>query len=179
MGDFFVPSKFQKFQIRIFKNADFLYPASWAFFSKIQKFQIRIFKNAEFLYPFVDRANSNKRVFDVANAIKNPKQLPNKNILPFGTYINNKQAAALKHTIRSNNTDPLRQAALIPDTPFIAGIDNRRVGRPRGKWVIKTYEHIWTYHNFGTKQQWKTDLKAGRINQNILRMQPSIINRTI
>ena len=122
-------------------------------FSKIQKFQIRIFKNADFLYPFVDRANSNKRVFDVANAIKNPKQLPNKNILPFGTYINNKQAAALKHTIRSNNTDPLRQAALIPDTPFIAGIDNRRVGRPRGKWAIKTYEHIWTYHNFGTKQQ--------------------------
>ena len=128
---------------------------------------------------FVNRENSNKRVFEVANSIKNPNQVPNKNILPFGTYINNKQAAALKHTIRADNNDPLRQAALIPNTPFIAGIDNRRVGRPRGKWVIKTYEYMWTAHNFGTKQQWTIDLKAGKVNDNILKMHPSIVNPTI
>ena len=106
---------------------------------------------------FVNRENSNKRVFEVANLIKSPKNTPNKNILPFGTYVNNKQAEALKHTIRANNKDPLRQAALIPDTPFIAGIDHRRVGRPRGKWVIKTCEYIWSAGTrpFGTKQQWK------------------------
>ena len=129
---------------------------------------------------FVNRENSNERVFEVANSIKNPNQVPNKNILPFGSYINSKQAAALKHTIRADNKDPLRQAALIPNTPFIAGTDNRRVGRPRGKWVIKTYEYIWSagLRPFGTKQQWKVDLKAGKINENILKMQPTIINRT-
>ncbi len=32
-------SKFQKFQIRIFRNADFLDPASWAIFSQIPEIQ--------------------------------------------------------------------------------------------------------------------------------------------
>ncbi len=127
---------------------------------------------------FVNRANSNIRVFETAN-IKNPKNIPNKNILPFGTYIKNKQAAALKHTIRTDNTDPLRQTALRPDTPFIVGEENRRVGRPRGKWVTSTYEHIWTSGNYGTKQQWKNDIKAGNIEQNIMRMHPDIINKVI
>ena len=127
----------------------------------------------------MNRANSNIKVFETANTFKNPKNLPNKSILPFGTYIKNKQAAALKHTIRAASADPLRQTALLPDTPFIAGEENRRVGRPRGKWVTSTYEHIWTSCNYGTKQQWKADIRAGTIEQNILRMHPDIINRTI
>ena len=128
---------------------------------------------------YVNRANSNIKVFETANTFKNPKQLPNKNILPFGTYIKNKQAAALKHTIRAPNSDPLRQTALLPDTPFIVGEENRRVGRLRGTWVTSTYEHIWTSGNYGTKQQWKNDSKAGNIEQNIMRMHPDIINKVI
>ena len=86
---------------------------------------------------FVNRANSNNRVIETANSIKNPKNLPNKNILPFGTYIKNKQASALTQNIRANNTDPLRQTALRPDTPFIVGEEHRRVARPRHKAYVK------------------------------------------
>ncbi len=94
--------------------------------------------------------------------------------MPFGTYIKNKQAAVLKHTVRAPNSDPLRQTALIPDTPFIVGEENRRVGRPRVKWVTSTYENIWVSNNYGTKQQWKADQRAA-----ILRMHTDIVNRTI
>ncbi len=121
-----------------------------------------------------NRANSNIKVFETANTFKNPKHIPNKNILPFGTYVRNKQAAVLKHTVRAPNSDPLRQTSLIPDTPFIVGEENRRVGRSRGKWVTSTYEYIWTSNNYGTKQQWKADNRAA-----ITRMHPDIINRTI
>ena len=36
---------------------------------------------------------------------------------------------------------------------------NRRVGRPRENWTAKTLENIYTINNFGTKEQFKNNVR--------------------
>ena len=106
---------------------------------------------------FITRANTNQKVFDSANAIFNPKQLPDKNIKPFSSYVFAKQESLLKHIVRSTNEDPLRQATLSFNSPIPFTPLSRRVGRPRANWSWETYKRLYVKHNYGNEDTWKTN----------------------
>lgn len=57
---------------------------------------------------YVERSNTNQKVFDTANAYRNPKHTPGKDIKPFSTYVSCQQHKLLAHTIRADEDDPVR-----------------------------------------------------------------------
>ena len=98
---------------------------------------------------YVERNNSNEEVFRRANEhIKNetePGKEP-KQIIPFVVcYLSSKmkRLARLnkldaKHPVRHITFGPDRENRLVPWNP-----PNRRVGRPRYKWVTETIKNMW------------------------------------
>ena len=106
---------------------------------------------------FVNRANTNREVFRRANAIKNPDQTDGKNIKTFQQYVETKQESLLKHTIRADDTDPLKQTTFEPNTVAPPIHAKRRVGRPRKQWVTETYKRIYINNGIGTLQSWNLD----------------------
>ena len=123
---------------------------------------------------FVERANTNRRVFEEANKHKNPKQAPGKNILPFSEYVEQQQLSLLTHTVRANDEDPHRQCALTKGTPFPLEHEPRRVGRPRENWAWHCYENLYVKNHFGNRQDFKRNRMA-----NVRIMHPRIHNKTI
>ena len=103
---------------------------------------------------YINRANTNKKVFKCANEIKNPKKTPGKDIKTFREYVENKQEALLKHLVRADGSDPLKQATFEPESILPIIYTKRRVGRPRKQWTMETYRRIYFKHNRGTKQTW-------------------------
>jgi len=99
---------------------------------------------------FVERSNTNNKVFQQANLIKNPQNTPNKNILTFETYIRNTQEALFKHLVRLPETDPVRQCTFEPNSAIPHIHTNRRVGRPRIRWEHDIASRIFTQNNLGT-----------------------------
>jgi len=104
---------------------------------------------------FINRANTNKKVFQKANDIKNPKKTPGKNIKTFRNYIEDKQEALLKHLVRADPKDPLRQATFEPESILPVIYTKRRVGRPRKQWTMETYRRLYFKNKRGTPQVWK------------------------
>ena len=86
---------------------------------------------------FVDRSNTNRKVFRTANTLAGHKT--NKNIKPFSTYMNQKAQNLLGHVIRDVDNSFMRKSILHANSVSIKTPDNRRVGRPRQHW---TYEHL-------------------------------------
>ena len=123
---------------------------------------------------YIVLANTNQKVFDNANAIANPKHVPNKNIRPFRQYIYNKQEVLLKHVVRSANEDPLRQSTLRFNSPLPFAPSTRRVGRPRANWTWETYKRLYSKHNYRDEQTWKTNPA-----QAVQSMEADIQNRVI
>ena len=105
---------------------------------------------------FVDRANTNQKVFEKANAIRNPKSLPNKNIQTFTEYIEKQQQKLLTHTIRADEQDPLRQCMLEKGTFTTYDIPVRRVGRPRENWVNHAYKPMCMKNTGVTEKEYKS-----------------------
>ena len=91
---------------------------------------------------YVERANTNKKVFEQANAIVNPNNTTGKHIKPFSEYIQTQQHKFLAHIVRAQPNDPLRECTLQKNTPYPYEISNRRVGRPRNSWTSRTYERL-------------------------------------
>ena len=123
---------------------------------------------------YVERANSNKVVFSKANALKNPKKVPGKDIKPFSSYIQSQQNKLLAHIIRAEKDDPLRQTTLSEGTHYPYKIEKRRVGRPRNDWTWSTYERILQINIPTPKDLWKADPYAY-----MDMLKPAILNRTI
>lgn len=61
----------------------------------------------------------------------NPPKNTDTNIKTYGTYIHTQQNKMLAHIVRSENSDPLRQATLRKDSILPFEYQNKRVGRPR------------------------------------------------
>ena len=106
---------------------------------------------------FVDRANTNKRVFERASSIKNPQGIPNRDVQPFSKYVLQKQRALLKHTVRADGEDPLRQCTFEAGTSTPIILKNLRVGRPRDKWAYSIFEGMFTESGKGTKADFRKD----------------------
>ena len=103
-------------------------------------------------HTFINRSNTNTKLLQTANSFKNPNQIPNKDIHPFGEYIQIKQEALLKHTVRAPNDDPLRESMLRCNSPLPLEPIIRRVGRPKVAWAQSVYERIWARNGFGIAQ---------------------------
>ena len=123
---------------------------------------------------FVNRANTNRKVVENANAIRNPNCVPGKDIKLFSSYVADRQEALIKHTIRETNSDPLRQCTFEPDSALPVTMQNRRVGRPREKWAYSNLERMHIKYGFGTKQDFKSHLADSCLNLEALAR-----NRTI
>lgn len=119
---------------------------------------------------FVERANTNERVFQQANQIKNPRGDPDKNMASFSTYVRKRKHALLAHTIRAGNADPLRESTLQPDSAVPVAVRKRRVGRPRDHWVWTGLEDLYVLNNLGTKEQFRANKTRGaeRVRQKAL-----------
>ena len=107
---------------------------------------------------YINRTNTSKKVFEDANAIKNPNNVQGKNIKAFSTYVSQKQEALVKHTVRASADDPLRQCTFDPDVAVPIADDNRRTGRPRCKWAYSVLEKLHIQHGRGNKQHFKRNL---------------------
>ena len=123
---------------------------------------------------FVNRNNTNAKVFEKANQFKNPHSQPGKNIRPFSVYIEQKQEALLKHLVRADSSDPLRMSTLRHNSPLPCPVINRRVGRPRDTWANSIYNNMWTKYHYGTASGFRANPDAS-----ILRMEAAIKSRTI
>ena len=93
-------------------------------------------------HTFIDRSNTNHKILQTANRIKNPKNIEGKNVALFSDYVLKQQNSLLAHTIRASPEDPLRQCTLSSGSIYPFEVTNRRVGRPRNNWTFKTYERM-------------------------------------
>ena len=118
---------------------------------RIEVFQLKgLRKILQMRTTSVERTNTNKEVYRRANElIKNesaPGKIP-KRIVPFVTCYLNSRIKRLIRLDKMNATHPVRHITLgtdrgnrlVPWTP-----PNRRVGRPRFKWVMETMNDFWS-----------------------------------
>ena len=121
---------------------------------------------------YVDRANTNEKVFEKANLYRY-KPEDEKTIQSFQQYVNTKHNKMLGHVIRQPPEAPHRQVA-FHNNSFTPGVYiNRRVGRPRYHLVSNTYERIWLEDLNHPGDDWKTDTN-NKINQIVERAQNRI-----
>lgn len=123
---------------------------------------------------YIDRANTNKKVFEKANSIKNPKGTEGKNIKTYEQYVHAKQNQLLSHIVRTDNSDPMRQCTLAEGTAYPFEVEKRRVGRPKNEWSYNTYEHILQLNLPTPKPIWKANHRFY-----IDRLEPIIRNKTV
>jgi len=107
---------------------------------------------------FVDRSRTNKKVYEAASCLKNPKHMPGKDVYRFSDYVLHRQRALLKHTIRAPSEDPLRQCTFEASTSVPAIMNNLRVGRPRSKWAYSLLEGPYVEKHNGTPADFKRNL---------------------
>ena len=111
-------------------------------------------------HSFLNRANTNVSILQRANQHKNPNCLPNKNIRTFSQYVNEKQEALLKHTVRTLSNDPMREAMLVHNSPLPRVTDKRRVGRPKNLWAHECYKRVWMKSGMGSELQFDSNRDA-------------------
>ena len=128
---------------------------------KLDVFQLKgLRKILKLQTTFVDRSNSNKKVFEMCNKIKKTQNEPGKDIVPFSYYVQRRQQSLYKHIVRLDNSDPLRETALEPNTARPVHIMNLRPGRPRDKWAEQVAMDTFVENQFGEKTQFKQDKAA-------------------
>ncbi len=111
--------------------------------SKLNTFQLKgLRKILGVKTTYVERANTNNKVFEKASRYKNPKHIPGKDVKTFSEYAHTQQNKLLAHIVRSDASDPLRQCTLAAGTPYPYKLFNKRVGRPRSYWTRATYERL-------------------------------------
>ena len=104
---------------------------------------------------FIDRTNTNKKVFERANHFLHKPNAPERKVTSFSEYVQVQQNKLLAHIVRSPNHDPLRQCTLTPNSPFPAEMQDRRVGRPRQNWAWHCYGDMFVKNSLGTKDIFK------------------------
>ena len=123
---------------------------------------------------FMDRSNTNARVFQKATEAINTSSEHSRQVKPFSIYLQQKQQALLKHTLRATDDEPLRQCTFQCGSSVTLEHRNRRVGRPRGKWAVDVSEDVFVAHGFGNKRSFRSNVPAA-----CRQMEPSIRNRII
>ena len=133
--------------------------------NKLDTFQLKgLRKILKMQTTYINRSNTNKTVLGNANAIRNPENIAGKFIKPFSVYVCAKQESLVKHTIRENDNEPLRQCTFEPASARPLGVKNRRVGRPRGNWAYGTLERMHVRYGYGNKRSFREPLNTACAN---------------
>ena len=142
---------------------------------KLDAFQLKgLRKILGYVTTFVDRANTNKKIFEDVNAIANPDGLPGKNVKSFSEYVSIRRCNYVKHIIREDDECPSRQVSFEPRSAVPYIMTNRRPGRPRGRWAEESLKQMYAQHGYGSLQQFKLN-PARCCNQ----MYRDIVNKVI
>ena len=86
---------------------------------------------------YVNRANTNARLFEVAT------QAAGRPIVSFSQMLDARRVKLAGHILRANS-DPLRQISYQPNTTEPFDIGRRRVGRPRQQWLHEVNSLIFS-----------------------------------
>lgn len=87
---------------------------------------------------YIDRRNTNAKLFEKASAIAG------REIIPFSKMLEQRRVKLAGHVLRTSSTDPMRQISYQPDSANPCLIGTRRVGRPRQQWLHNTNALIYT-----------------------------------
>ena len=95
---------------------------------------------------FIDRSNTNEEVYRRANeCIKHstPANKIPKKVKPFAVAYQDSKAKRYTRILKQNNSNPVKQTtfrrnSILPNEPL-----NRKVGRPKNKWVTEAARHMW------------------------------------
>ena len=92
---------------------------------------------------FINRANSNKRVYQEATKTAFPKPGDMREIKRFSEFHNERKARLLGHILRADNNDPLRQVSFQPGTAYRVQYGKKRVGKPKQNWIHQTKKYVY------------------------------------
>ena len=111
--------------------------------SRITAFQMRGLRQILGIdHTYVNRTNTNKFLLQKANDMFGPNHSSRIHLITH--YIHQRAHSLMSHIIRADNSDPLRQVALLPDTAMPMFLMKRRVGRPRKQWTSELLREKWT-----------------------------------
>lgn len=106
---------------------------------------------------FVDRRNTNCRVYEVASQAAYPDG--HDRVKPFTEVLDERRVRLASHILRAEATDPLRQVTYKPGSAVPVDIGKRRVGRPRQQWAFRSNKLIHQkishtdYHGYDFQDQ--------------------------
>ena len=93
---------------------------------------------------FIDRANTNERVFEKANAVINAStNRQEKTVENFQAIYQKRKLQLFQRVAAASNADPMRQASLRANTVHPVEYGIRRVGRPRARWATDAARLYW------------------------------------
>ena len=93
---------------------------------------------------YVDRANSNARVFEIANArLRTETGNAEKELRQISEMYKDTKIKALLKLLKAPNDDPRKHITLDAQTLAPLDLGKRRVGRPRAPWYLTTLQDYW------------------------------------
>ena len=91
---------------------------------------------------FVNRANSNKFVFEMASKTAYPDPQDKRVIPRFSEFHRERNATLLGHILRASDDDPLREVTFQPSSAYRVEYGQKRVGKPKQNWIHQTKKYI-------------------------------------
>ena len=92
---------------------------------------------------FVNRANTNAKVYEEASKIAYPSDDDSRTVKPFSRYYAEKKASLLGHILRASDEDPLRQVSFQPGTAYRVQYGKKRIGKPRQNWIHQAKQFVY------------------------------------
>ena len=88
-------------------------------------------------------ANANRAVVQKASSIAYPYENAQRRVASFSEHHHERRARLLWHIIRAQDTDPLRQVSLEPQSANRVQYGKKRCGRPRQNWLHGTRKYVF------------------------------------
>ena len=94
-------------------------------------------------HTYIDRTNINAKLLEEASMTAFPSRDDQRKILLFSEFHNLRRAKLLGHTLRSADSDPLRQVPFMPSSATRIEYGKKRVGKPRQTWIHHAKKFVW------------------------------------
>ena len=93
---------------------------------------------------YVNRANTNKVIYEEANTHLNKNTNNTKNIQPYSEVYHTRKLEMYVQILNSPDDDPIKQTTMDVDTLTSRTTSKRRPGRPKRDWTVETAKLFWT-----------------------------------
>ena len=111
---------------------------------KLDAFQLRGLRKILGLNTtFINRANTNAKVYEEASRIAYPSLHDNRRVQRFSEFHSKRKAKLMGHILRTDRDDPLRQISFQPATAYRVLYGKKRVGKPRQNWIHQTKKYVY------------------------------------